>query len=277
MGKVKRTISEVYPRDDEGQGAEAPEHTYMLGLSEQVQAMADAALLVQNQTLPVHVYVLAMQSPVFAEAFGAAQSPEKAHGKPAVPLVGDKLQDVCTALKYLYQASYTISSTNGTPAVQSVEDAASLVRFGHKYAIQPLLEEGERYLVAQASINDGATLFKDKTSLVAWVVLAESCNLSEFLAHAELYMINHTTDKFWEGLLGNGADGISQQCFLRVLRATRQFRTTTVTLLTSLKHGMSCDLASRTAVARWIGIADTALLSQKVTIQTLMRWHKEQL
>ena len=36
MGKVKRTISEVYPKDDEGQGAEAPEHTYMLGLSEQV-------------------------------------------------------------------------------------------------------------------------------------------------------------------------------------------------------------------------------------------------
>ena len=195
----------------------------MLGLSEQVKAMTDAELLVQNERLPVHMYVLAMKSSVFAFLYEAALSSQTACTLTVTPLKGDNLQDVLAALQFLYQASTAISSTESKPFVQSAEEAASLVRFGHKYAVQALLEEGERYLIAKAKVGDGSTLFEDKTGVVAWVSLAESCKLDEFLAHAELFIIKHAGNSFWQSSGGDGISGISQQCFLRLLGGKQEF------------------------------------------------------
>ena len=45
--------------------------SYMLGLSEQVASMADAVLIMQVMELPVHTYILAANSPVFADILEA--------------------------------------------------------------------------------------------------------------------------------------------------------------------------------------------------------------
>lgn len=126
---------------------------YMIGLSPQAKALANATLIVQNsQHLPVHIYVLAANSPMFAELFESAQpvssrssrfneDTQSDHPRAArvkVPL-DDDLATVCTALKYSYVAGYITSPSR--PVLETDQDAFSLARFAHKYAMQGLLAE----------------------------------------------------------------------------------------------------------------------------------------
>ncbi len=85
------------------------------------------------------------------------------------------------------------------------------MRVAHKYNMQGLHCEAEKYLIAKASNDGGKDMFEDPSSLVEWVVLAESCKLDQFLAHAELYMIKHTEVGFWQEIMSR--DSISIGCF----------------------------------------------------------------
>ena len=50
----------------------ADPQVYMLGLTKQAMALADATLLVQSHELPVHSFVLAANSPVLNDLFVTA-------------------------------------------------------------------------------------------------------------------------------------------------------------------------------------------------------------
>ena len=264
---------------------------YMSGLSEQVKSMADAVLVVQERELPVHTYILAANSPVFAEMLGTAaaetitqpvassnrEAMQGARSLTRVPLQGDNLQVVCTALKYLYVGSHVVSPSQ--PEIQSCEDAAALVRFAHKYAMSPLLLKAENHLVVEADKTQGKSLFDDPTQLVAWVILAETCKLDAFLAHAELYMIKHMDTSFWQGALAADSGGISQQCFLRVLRGALHGRQQAITSL--IVHENSARNNYNHNAAGY-GYADTSYQRAvshddcDVSIATLREWHKEE-
>ena len=177
-------------------------------------ALSDATLLVQSHQLPVHSFILAANSPVLADLFETAFTADGSRPKPGgdktmIQLEGDSVKDMCTALRYCYVGSNKSSPDN--PKLQNCKDAAGLVRVAHKYNMQVLHCEAEKYLIAKASSEDGEDLFEDPSSLVEWVVLAESCKLDEFLAHAELYMIKHTEVGFWQEIMSRNSISIS--CF----------------------------------------------------------------
>ena len=137
---------------------------YMLGLSEQVASMADAVLIVQGTELPVHTYVLAANSPVFAdmlETAPVATAPQKSKPLHNIPLEGDSMHVVCTALRYMYLGSFVVSPSK--PAIQSCEDAAALVTFAHKYSMTELLDTAENHLIGEACKDKGKDLFGDAT------------------------------------------------------------------------------------------------------------------
>ena len=231
--------------------ASAQPAAYMLGLSDQVARMADATLVVQATELPVHTYILAANSPVFAEMLESAHStatpaePQKSKPRHKIPLEGDSLPVVCTALKYLYLGSLVVSPSK--PAIQSCEDAAAIAAFAHKYGMTQLLEKAEEYMIDQACKDKGKALFGDPTQLVAWVILAETCKLDVFLAHAERFMIQHMDSSFWQGALAGGSGGISEQCFLRVLRGALHGR----------QEAIKSLVAFETLIATQLGIADS--------------------
>ena len=104
--------------------------------------------------------------------------------------------------------------------------------------MQGLRCKAEKFLIAEASKDGGKDMFEDPSSLVGWVVLAESCKLDEFLAHAELYMIEHAANAVWQAPV---SDRLSVDCSLRVMRGRMHFR----------------------------------LHKKRVTTDMLMEWHKE--
>lgn len=263
---------------------------YMLGLSEQVASMADAVLFVQETDLPVHTYILAANSPVFADMLEAAPTaPQKSKPLRKIPLEGDSLPVVRTALKYMYLGSYVVSPSK--PAIQSCEDAAALATFAHKYSMTQLLDKAEGFLIGEAYKDKGNVLFGDPPQLITWVILAETCQLDVFLAHAERFMIQHMDASFWQGALARDSGGISQQCFLRVLRGALHGRQEAVEAFEKLQHaphavghGLGRYLTCSNCQAFWDGCRCSCLSIKRpkidrdaldVSITTLTQWHKQ--
>lgn len=161
------------------------------------------------------------------------------------------------------------------------------MRVAHKYNMQGLHREAEKYLIAKASSNGGKDMFEDPSSLVEWVVLAESCKLDELLAHAELYMIKHTEVGFWQEVMSRNS--ISIGCFLRVLRGNVHFRQKVDKLLQDQLANASaasyvidygtyrggscqCMVQAKTTDAQAM---TTGMKESDVTVEMLLQWHKE--
>ncbi|DBA78677.1 hypothetical protein WJX77_012249 [Trebouxia sp. C0004] len=265
---------------------------YTLGLLKQVMALSDAVLLVQSHELPVHSFILAANSPVLADLFETAFTAEsddltfgRAAGSRPKP-GGDKTMiqlerdsEMCIALRYCY-VGCNMSSPD-KPKLHNCKDAAGLVRIAHKYNMQALHCEAEKYLIAKASNDSGKNMFEDPCSfqLVEWVVQAESCKLDEF-AHAELYMIKHTEVAFWHEIMDKNR--ISTSSFTRVLRSGMHFRQKVDKLLqdqlANAATVSNVSLRSYTSGRLYQDVVQeitTGVQNSNVTAEMLMQWHKE--
>lgn len=262
---------------------------HMLGLTKQAMALADATLLVQSHELPVHSFVLAANSPVLADLFetaftadnssssySRAARPNSRANQTRIHLEGDSVIDLCTVLRYCYSGCNM--SSPDKPKLHTCKDAAGLVRVAHKYNMQGLHCEAEKFLIANASKVGGKDMFEDPSSLVEWVVLAESSKLDRFLAHAELYMIKHTEAAFWQTPMHSNS--ISIGGFLRVLRGALHSRQNVDKLLEDelgKAVAASCgdygygQCQCRESVRNML----SNLHSNEVTIDLLMQWHKQ--
>ena len=186
--------------------------------------LADTCLVVQGTKLSVHSAILAANSKVFAEMFCEAKGQQRdfAH-QLEVPLPGDTLRDVRTALEYLYKGC-TIWLA-GDLEISGLRDATSLAAFAHKYEIEPLLQACEEYLVhrlqTMGSDSNNIIYFEASSHIDAMaqmIDLAETCNMRKLLAHCELLMIKVTDGNLWTqpAMLSNA---VSRHSLLRMLRA----------------------------------------------------------
>ena len=192
----------------------------MHGLPTEFVEMTDACLIVDGASLPVHRAILAANSTVFAKLFNCATTkkpmpaPEPSALRLAqvsgncqtsnttqlqVPLKGDNIWDVCTALIYLYKGLVFSSSPS---EITSSADARALVKFAHKYDIKSMLEACESYLIELVNKDmasctaENYRLFLTNEDVVSWTALAEEYNLDNLLAHCELFITQDNDSQF---------------------------------------------------------------------------------
>lgn len=253
----------------------SPRANYMDGLPAAFVDMSDTVLLVDDAKLPVHKAILAANSAVFAELFMTA-SAQQSHSLLELPLPGDRMWDVYTALKYLYKGCTPCASSS--PEIESTDDARALVLFAHKYGINSLLDACEEFLVelAQGDMSDGGAkgfrLFTSFDAVASWTELADDCNLNSLLAHCELSMIKNSDMDLWcDPAMTSGK--ISRSSLVRILRASQLFI-----------HRSTRDQAKHQHVDRPIfkGSPHTVThrssavaLDHHVDIETLMQWKRE--
>lgn len=193
------------------------------GLAEQFASQTDAYLHADNGYIPVHSAVLAIQSSVFADMFKvASDNAHRRNGKICISTTSHTFADVCTAIKFLYR--WTTSDWKNTPSKdmwRDINTARPILQFAHKFNMQRVLNDCDLCLSRKAQEDQGRKLFSHSDAVVLWAVLAEECNLTNLLAHAELFMAKTVTPKPW--LRDNPVTSqLSAACLFRVLRATQE-------------------------------------------------------
>lgn len=256
----------------------SPRADYMDGLPAAFADMSDAILLVDDAKLPVHKAILAANSAVFAELFMTA-SAQQSNSLLEVPLPGDRMWDVYTALKYLYKGCTPCASSS--PEIKSTDDARALVLFAHKYGINSLLDACEEFLVklAQGDMSDGGTkgfhLFTSFDAVASWTELADDCNLDILLAQCELSMIKDADMDLWcDPAMTSGK--ISRSSLVRMLRASQLFIHRSTKDQAKYNHiDRLINGGKPITVTHAVQRLSAAALDHHVDIATLMQWKRE--
>lgn len=242
--------------------------SYMEGLPGSVAALADTVLKVDGTDLPVHRAILAFNSPVFADLFAYALSRRsKTTTRLEIPLVGDEVEDVRTALGYLYRGCTTCSSS--TPQLESTDDAKSLVKFASKYSIKSLVGACESYLIDCLQNGD---FLNTTEAMVTWTALAEECELNTFLAHCELRMINNRDRSKWchPAMTSNK---ISRRCLLRMLRGLQFQQRKSDDFITGM-YGKMAKEPEAQRLQKTLGCIPISRPDHSVPVSKLMDWKK---
>ncbi|KAL3158793.1 BTB/POZ domain-containing protein 9 [Trebouxia sp. C0010 RCD-2024] len=216
--------------------------------------MADVKLVVEGEHLPVHSMILGANSKVFAAMFNkaTAEQPDSCHLL-EVPLPGDSLRDVSTALRYMYKGCTVWLSS--ALVISGPDDAMSLAKFAHKYGIEPLLQACEDKLVEVLKRSDKC--LSNASTMVNLIDLAETCKTRELLAHCELFMIKSNNSNLWTDH-ATLSDQVSRLSLLRMLRALQAFR---------------CDVeATNSGSMYYSGLNRSA--DHDVSVKQLMSWNK---
>ena len=172
------------------QGAESgvcDGHLRVEGLTKQFALMVDASFLLEGIRVPVHKSIVTASSLVLADLFFIAAN--SSQGDPCLPLPGHTVQDICTALKYIYTRSVAqLAHWPSKHVCISSATARPIVTFAHKFAMKNILDECDVCLSEQAQEGGGSVMFKTQESVIEWATLAEECSLHYLLATAELFM-----------------------------------------------------------------------------------------
>lgn len=189
--------------------------TYLAGLPKEVVETVDTALLVNDSVLPVHQLVLTLSSAVLRDLLFSQASTLQGGQVQMVPLMDDGKDCVQDALAYMYQRVSMLSIE--PPEVDSILEAKHLVRFGHKYGVKVLLDEGDAFISKWCKTNLPIPLsrdmpvFKDKPhvmtaaqEVIEWVAFAEGASLHLTLVACESWFVRH----IWE-LVFHLEDGLS--------------------------------------------------------------------
>ena len=245
---------------------------------------ADVLLVAENEEFPAHSFLLGVNSVIFAEILSEARSSTSDPAQQLrLPLTDDSAKDVRIALTYFYMGCAVISPLK--PELQSVDDAISLARFAHKYAVTALVAECESFLVMNAHTLNGAALFTTTEAVVSLLLLAESCCMETLLAHCELFMIKQSDSSFWQhpALM---SERISRQCLLRLLRGAQHHKMKSEAQITMLQPpplpaqqpGLGHPFGSRHAPV-FANVAtqptDSSEDQRHVSISTLIQWGKD--
>lgn len=251
---------------------------YLRTLPEHVARImpADVLLVAENEEFPAHSFLLAVNSVIFAEILSEARSSTNDPLQQLrLPLTDDSAKDVRIALTYFYMRCAVMSSSR--LELQSVDDAISLARFAHKYAVTPLAAECESFLVVNAQTLNGAALFTTPEAVVSLLLLAESCCMETLLAHCELFMIKQSDSSFWQHPAFM-SQRISQQCLLRLLRGAQHHKMMSeaqITLLQAPPPSRCSQPFGLTLPHVAAQLTDSSEDHRHVSISTLIQWGKD--
>ena len=110
-----------------------------------------------------------------------------------IPL-SDEPHIISTALTFLYKGSSLLTSSKlhleVLPDNSDVVTACNLVRFAHKYALEPLLQQAEEHLTNRFQRLD-ITNQSFTDVVLECMSMAERCNLTSILASCELHVIRN--------------------------------------------------------------------------------------
>ncbi|KAL3158794.1 hypothetical protein ABBQ32_011521 [Trebouxia sp. C0010 RCD-2024] len=184
-------------------------------------SLADAHLVIEGIRLPVHSTILAANSDILAQIFAEATAQHPTQRQLEVPLPGDSLRDVSTALRYFYKGC-TVWLANALEISEAL-NTISLAKFAHKYGIEPLLQACQDSLIIAVQLNPESagseTLRTQYWTIMAQVVdVAETCGMWKRLAHCEFCIIANEHSDFWThpAML---SDQVSKHSLLRMLRS----------------------------------------------------------
>lgn len=145
------------------------------------------------------------------------------NGRICIPMTGHTFADVCIAVKFLYQR--TISHWENSPCKniwKDIDEARPILQFAHKFYMKSVLNDCDLCLSEKAQEQQGKTMFATTDAVRLWAALAEECNLTRLLAHAELSMVKNLTPMSW--LSDNPATSqLSSACVFRVLQAAQEY------------------------------------------------------
>jgi len=257
----------------------SPQADYMDGLPAAFADMSDAILLVDDARLPVHKAILAANSAVFAELFMTA-SAQQSLSLLEVPLPGNRMWDVYTALKYLYRGCTPCASSS--PEIKSTDDAKALVLFAHQCAIKSLLNACEEFLVklAQGDLSDGGLpgyyLFTNFDAIASWTKLADVRHLDTLLAHCEVAMINYADMHLWCDPAITSIK-ISRGSLVRMLRASQLFIYRSKGDQAKYKGSQRERILSEVKPRTVTQCSSTAAPDHHAAIAILMQWKREML
>ena len=244
--------------------------TYMEGLPESVAVLTDTILKVDGTDLPVCRAILAVISSVFADLFAYALSRGSKSSRLEIPLVGDEVPDVRTALEYLYKGC-TICSSSALH-LKSNDDARSLVKFAHKYNIKSLVEACETYLVGCLQQTGHHSFFTSTEAIVKWTTLAEECELDHLSGSLRARYDNDWDRNKWSHAAMT-SDHISRRCLLRMLRGLQLQQRKSNDFINGLYDKLVQDPQAE-QVQRTLGCIPSTRPDHSVSIAKLMDWNK---
>ena len=195
MSDLKRKRSPEHPCS--ARMASSEDRSYLAGLPEGLEELADVHLLVEGQALPVHTYVL-RKSPILLAAVAAASNEKQRVCQ--VPLPTETRKDVLLVLKYLYMDAPKIQAKGHVPV-------QAMAKFAHKYNLAELHTMSQKVLMEIPFSNAAFNVF-DRAHF------AEQGEMGMLLAQCERFIILHfhsmsTADKKLQKL--------SQASLLRIM------------------------------------------------------------
>ncbi len=174
---------------------------YLSQLPSQLISSVDVAIVVGAKVLPAHTFVLIAASPVLAEALTSSvlQSPS---GVAELPLLDDIL-DVEVALQHMYARCNLRQKTSSPEPGQDFKDALSLISFGHKYDVQPMLEDGvhclETVMHEEQNFARTAVTLRDARMVVRFAATAENFELDQLFDYSVAWLVRYF-DLYFEHL-----------------------------------------------------------------------------
>lgn len=185
---------------------------------------ADTELVVEDVKLRVHSIILAANSKVFADMLDSVPvQQEESENLLQVPLPGDSLKDIRTALRYLYKGCTLFSDD----MISSPADAISPAKFAHKYEHEALLQACNCYLhtalvLETQGMAEGKRLLASCATLTQLTNLAETCGMRMLLAECENFMVNCRDSHLWTdpAMLSNH---VSRRSLLRMLASAQAY------------------------------------------------------
>lgn len=169
---------------------------YLSHRSEQMLFGIDMACVAEGKVFPVHSYVIMSASPVFSDVI-ASHFSEVINGSSQSAVLQMPLdtqeKTARKALQHLYaQCAFGAPTPH---CIADVHEAENLAVFAHKYNIQPMLEDADKFVLESISTYESlletGDAVKIAEELIEWAAIADRLSMTKTLARCERWLVTN--------------------------------------------------------------------------------------